>query len=188
MINQDCPLLIDVDEVLADFLGSCLKLAANKFNIFADRQSITKSNYCDALGCPSLDAVIDNEILTREFCYQIKPIAGGITFLRTLEERYGTDNVLVCTAPWQWDSRQTATGEWASQRYAWLRDVAKVPQDRVIMGKRKRHVQGILIDDSVKNCQKRPVDKSFCIAQPYNVEWTGNRGTYADCLKWLETQ
>lgn len=187
VINVDNPILVDVDDCIADFMGSCLRLAADKFNIFAKPEDCTKDPYWDALGCPTLEAVIDHEILHREFCYQIKPISAGIQFLRELESLYGTDNVLICTSPWKFDSRQTATGEWASQRYAWLRDVAKVPRDRVIMAKRKRHVQGILIDDSVKNCQQRPVDKSFCIAQPYNTDWLGNRGTYKDCLSWLES-
>lgn len=190
MIRKSLPetngvLLIDVDGVLADFTHACLKLAAEKFNIYKTPEDITKGEIWDDIGCPELKYEISREVIRNEFCYRMNPIPEGITFLREIERRYGIDNVIVCTSPWRGDARQTATGKWADQRYDWLRDKAGVDRDRVIMAKRKFLIPGILIDDDVNNLEVRKPMSSFCIAHPYNKGFNGPRGDYAACLDWL---
>jgi hypothetical protein len=170
------PILVDCDQVLSDFVQACLDLAAEKYNVFATKEDCTKDPPWDAIGCPYLPANINEAIAKGEFVYRMKPLAGGIEFLRDLETQFGERNVYICTAPWN--------GEWASQRLDWLRDIAKVPMKRVITTSCKYLVQGILIDDSVKHLVNR--DFGYCIAQPYNTEFKGPRGNYRECLEWLK--
>ena len=179
------PILVDCDDCIADFTGSALHLAAEKFNVFATPEDVTKPELWDSIGCPHLPVAIDDAVLDNDFVYRMKPIAAGMTFLRQLEAKYGVQNVYVCTAPWSSDSRgqEIATGEWASQRYAWLRDVARVPRKRVIMCNAKHLVNGVLIDDSPKNIKGR--DFGYCIAKPNNASYTGPRGNYGECFTWL---
>lgn len=187
MKELDLPLMVDADNVLIDFTGACLQLAADKFNVFKTPEDVTGSEIGPSIGCPALEYLIDDEVLHHEFTYRMKPLSAGVLFFKALEEIYGPDNVFVCTKPWGGDSRERATGEWASQRYAWLRDHLGVLRNRVYMaGGRKQHVQGILIDDSVKNLEKRSPGQAFCIAHPYNTGYTGPRGNYQDCLEWLK--
>src|SRR5688572_16761649 len=117
-------ILVDVDNCLSDLTGSLLQLAADKFNIFASREQHTEDRLSASIGCPGLDYILDEEILHREFCYRMQLLEGAEAFFRTLEETYGKDHVFICTKPWAApeDRRERATGEWASQRYAWLRD------------------------------------------------------------------
>src|SRR5690606_20385721 len=129
----DLPILVDCDGVLSDCVGAFLKLAAEKLNIFALPEDITREEIGPSIGCPSLKYMVDDEVLHREFCYQMKPIVAGVQFFKTLEDIYGPENVFVCTKPWGGDSRERATGEWASQRYAWLRDHLGVLRNRVHM-------------------------------------------------------
>lgn len=186
MKQIETDLLADCDNVLSDLTGAYLKLAAEKFNIFATREQHTQREFGPSIGCPAFEYAIDDEVLHREFCYRIPPIPEGVRFFKQLEEIYGKENVYVCTKVWGGDQRERATGEWASQRYAWLRDHLGVRRDRVFMCSAKHKVPGILIDDSVSHLQSRPAGNGFCIAHPYNTEWTGPRGNYQDCLKWLE--
>lgn len=186
MKELDLPLIVDCDNVLSDLTESFLRLAAEKFNVFKTPEDVTGDGIGQSIGCPALEYLIDDEIMHRDFCYRMKPLSAGIAFFKTLEEIYGKDNVYVCTKPWGGDSRERATGEWASQRYAWLRDHLGVLRNRVYMAGIKKHVQGYLIDDMPKNLQHRPENQTFCIAHPYNVSYTGRRGNYQDCLEWLK--
>lgn len=179
-------ILVDCDNVLSDITGSFIQLAADKFNVFATREQHTEEEFGPSIGCPGLEYAIDEAVLHHEFCYRMKLLPGAEAFFRTLEDTYGKDNVYACTKPWRGDHREKATGEWASQRYAWLRDKLGISRSRVHMCAAKHMVQGILIDDSVKNLDKRAAGEAFCIAYPYNKAYTGPRGGYAECLVWLK--
>jgi 5'(3')-deoxyribonucleotidase len=179
-------LLIDCDNVLSDFTRACLDLAARQFNVFAKPEDVTSNDIGVSIGCPALEHLISEETLHREFCYRMQPIAKGVTFFKTLEETYGKDRVSVCTKIWRGDSREKASGEWASQRLAWLRDHLGVNKGRVFMCDNNHMVDGILIDDSAKNLEKRKPGSGFCIEHPYNVGYSGPRGGYAECLDWLK--
>lgn len=182
---------MDCDGVLSQCVESFLQLAADKFNVFATPGQVTGDQIGPSIGCPGLEYLIDEQVLHHEFVYRMKPITEGLEFFKTLEETYGKDNVYVCTKVWSGgpgDNREKATGEWASQRYAWLRDHLGVLRKRVYMAGVKKHVQGILIDDSINNLKGRPKGHTFCIARPYNTGYGGPRGDYQDCLEWLKNQ
>lgn len=180
-------LTVDCDEVLSQFGNEVLRVAAARYNVFKTVDDLTHELYEVALGCPHLPRDISEEVLNAEFTYRMKPITAGIEFLRTLESLYGKENVYVCTSPWGGgDSREKATGEWASQRYAWLRDYANVPRKRVIMASNKDLVapDGILIDDSVRHLKNRKY--GFCIATAANASYKGPRGNYQDALNYIK--
>jgi 5'(3')-deoxyribonucleotidase len=184
---MDPTLLIDCDQVLSNFADEVLRVAAARYNVFMTPEELTNENFEVSLGCPHLLRDISEEVLEAEFCYRMKPIVKGIEFLRTLENTYGKKNVFICTAPWGGgDSREKATGEWASQRYQWLRDFAGIQRKRVIMANNKDLVapQGILVDDSIRHLNNRQY--GFCIATPSNTKYKGPRGNYDQCLAWIK--
>jgi 5'(3')-deoxyribonucleotidase len=178
-------ILVDCDEVCADFVGSALALAAKCYNVFATREDVTDEKIEVSLGCPHLPRDIEEEVIHREFVYRMKPIAEGIEFLRTLESLYGDDRVFINTAPWYGDVRQRATGHWAQQRYDWLRDYAGVGSKRVILANAKFLVAPdcVLVDDSISKLEGRK--KAFCLARPHNTSYSGPRGNYAQALEWI---
>lgn len=179
-------LLVDCDEVLSDFVGSSLALAAKLYNVFSTRDDVTDGKIEVSLGCPHLPRDIEQEVMYGDFVYRMKPITEGIEFLRALESLYGADRVFICTTPWKGDKLQRATGEWTSQRYNWLRDYAGVSSNRVIMASAKYLVapDDVLIDDSVSKLNGRK--KAFCIARPHNTGYSGPRGNYAQALEWIK--
>jgi hypothetical protein len=175
MSAQRC-ILVDCDGVIANMTHSVLQLARDKANVFdKGEEDITAWDYGASLGWPGVNHAIDEAVLHHEFVYRMVPFAGAFAALRRLEARFGKDNVLVCTSPW--------CGEWAAQRYAWLKDFADVDHGRVIMCKQKHRIPGFLIDDCVDNFRYRNFNDSFLIARPHNAGSLLTRGTLDEAVE-----
>lgn len=185
LVDGMIPIHVDCDQVLSHFIPECLKLAAKNYNVFARFEDCTQREVWESIGCPYLPRDIDEEVIHREFCYRMEPISEGLEMLRELEARYGKDNVHILTKPWDSDGRGRATGQWAEQRFNWLRDHCGIGRDRIGMISNKHFVSGLLIDDSVKHIEGRKY--GFCIAQPYNTSYDGPRGTHAEALEYVDS-
>lgn len=172
------PILVDCDGVLANMDRSVLALAAEHGILDKTEADITTWDYADCLGWIGVDAAVDRAVREREFVYRMQPYPGAFMALRRLEATFGVDNVFVCTA--------TSSGDWAHQRYDWLRDFAGVAHKRVIMTTAKRHVAGFLIDDKPKNLEGRPWEQAFLVARPHNAsERRFIRGTLEQAVENL---
>lgn len=177
------PILVDCDGVISNLSRSVLRLAHER-SIALDKgeDDITTWEYTTCLGWDYVNAAITNAIRDRDFVYRMHPYPGAFAALRRLEAKFGADNVLVCTSPWN--------AEWAAQRYAWLADFAGVPSKRVIMCSAKHWVPGFLIDDHVNNFDGRHWTDSFLVARPANEENPAKlrRGTLNEAVELLVSQ
>jgi hypothetical protein len=171
------PILVDCDGVLADLIGSVLRLAHERAGIYKTEDQITHYDYGHALEWPRWWVEVETAVREREFVYRMRPYAGAIKLLRELESHAGKENVFVCTKPWG------GLPDWLAQRSAWLIDVAGVPTERQIHISSKRLVPGFLIDDDPSNLVDRGFHDSFCIARPWNTRAPFTRGTLADAVK-----
>lgn len=182
------PILVDCDEVLADFTRAALDIAARDLNVHLRKEDLHVWDFISPV--PGLREAITRAV-NDGLCRNLLPCDGAGEFLDELERRYGSENVLVLTRPWT-----TAPGvvskTWLCQRAAWL-EAFGVPENRLIQtGAPKRLFPGILLDDAPHNVVDRPAGQRYCIARPWNrnpAELNGcPRGTYAECLSYLRTQ
>lgn len=175
---MNLPILIDCDEVLSDFVGRVLELAAEFGGIYANREQITGWDMSKVLGWPGLDACVTERINKRELCFRLEETPGAISWLRQVEAEFGVDRVFICTSPWN--------AEWASQRMAWL-ERRGVPKSRQIQCSAKHLIPGYLIDDAAHHAARRPPGQAFIIDAPWNRgECPGTpRGNHEAALAWL---
>jgi 5'(3')-deoxyribonucleotidase len=179
------PILIDCDEVLADFVGTCLQLARDKAGIHAAEDQITGWNIGEAIGWQGLDAAITHAITYNDLTARIKEIPSAVAWLRDVEDTFGKDRVYICTSPWN--------AEWAGQRAAWLA-ARGVPIGRQIQMSAKYLLPGLLIDDALHHIEgdarrpARPDGSGFLLAKPWNkkAKPTTPRGDYAAAMQWLK--
>ena len=177
------PILVDCDGVLADFEQAVLDIASRTFDVHVTKDQLTRWDQVCMLHPELRDAV--SRAVNHGLCRNLLPCDGAGDFMSALERAFGADNVLVLTRPWT-----TAPGvvckSWLAQRAAWL-ETFGVPENRLIQtGAPKRHVPGFLIDDGPHNLGHRAPGSEFCIARPWNADVKCPRGTYADCLRYLE--
>jgi hypothetical protein len=172
------PILVDCDGVLSDFMEVCLRIARETFGREHTEAEITQWDTEKALNLPGLFAEIERQI-NHGLCRNMQPLDGAREFLDALESRFGKENVLVLTTPWN--------KVWLPQRAAWLEDFG-VPEKRQIQTQApKRYVQGFLIDDGPHNLGQRPIGQEYCIARPWNADVKCPRGSYSECLAYLQT-
>jgi 5'(3')-deoxyribonucleotidase len=176
---SDLPILLDCDEVLTDFVGACLDLAAREGGVYATRDEITGWDIGKAIGWPKLNDAITFAVNNKELCARLKEVPGSIPWLRDVEATFGADRVYVCTSPWN--------GRWADQRIDWLA-FHGVPLKRVIQMSNKKLVPGYLVDDALHHIEARPAGTGFLIAQPWNKAGEGlyPRGDHTAALAWLK--
>lgn len=178
MPRTEKPILVDCDGVISNMSRSVLALAWER-SIALDKTEADIHNweYTISLEWREANCAITDAIRDREFVYRMQPYPGAFLALRRLEERFGKDNVLICTSPWNAD--------WASQRYAWLQDFAGVAKQRVVMCSRKELIPGFLIDDHAKNLEGRPFHDAYLVARPHNVGAPFIRGTLQQAVELL---
>jgi 5'(3')-deoxyribonucleotidase len=181
------PILVDCDEVLADFTRAALDVAERELGVVMRKEDLHVWDFIKPV--PGLREAITRAVASG-LCRNLLPCDGAGEFLSELERTYGEDNVLVLTRPWT-----TAPGvvckSWLAQRAAWLEDFG-VPEHRLIQtGVRKGYFLGVLIDDAAHNLADREAGQRYCIARPWNRDTSTlggcPRGTYAECLAYLRT-
>lgn len=180
------PILVDCDEVLADFTGAAIAVAERELGVTLTKEGITTWDFISPV--PGL-----REALTRAvndgLCRNLLPCDGAGDFLSELERRYGKDNVLVLTRPWT-VAPGVASKTWLAQRAAWLEDFGVAENRQIQTGVPKLRVPGFLIDDALHNVRDRAQGQRYCLARPWNAnpaELGGcPRGTYAQCLAYLK--
>jgi len=141
MTDQKRPLvLLDVDGVLADFVGGVLEIVEDVTGLARDREEIDRFDFCDALGVGVDDArVIKRAMASRGFCDCLAPCEGARDGVRALQE---IAEVRVITTPW--DSSET----WTYERESWLWRHFKIPAKHVMHVREKFRVPAdAFVDD-----------------------------------------
>lgn len=161
-------LLIDVDGVLADFVGSVLADTRDlKFTF--DRTQVR--NFYDVFDL--LPVHIRNQcydrISTVGWCEKIEPYEGAKAFMQRINS--SSREVYACTTPW-------ATSEhWLQERRKWLYQHVGLQATRIISCHDKTLVRGdVLVEDKAENviawAGVNPDSLGILIDQPWNASFT----------------
>ncbi len=139
---MSCVILLDVDGVLADFMGEVIRWA----NYFAQAEKYTRTSFpnyevFDQL-TPREKQYVFSQITEEGFCGSIPVIHGahdGVELLRNYGEVY------FVISPW-WSSRH-----WIHERTKWLEHHFKVKNSHMVHTSAKHLVRGdLLVDDRVE--------------------------------------
>lgn len=138
-------ILIDADDVLADFMGAALKLINDTLGADYQRHQIDKWDIFDALGIPEQQFILDDAVINNRFCANIEPIPGAREMVDRLQHAFG--NVYVVTSPYD-------APNWMNERQKWLEEHMGVPLDFQLHARAKHTVAGcVLIDDKPQNLE-----------------------------------
>lgn len=139
---------MDVDGVLADFLGSALRIVNDMLNTKHLPSDVAEFDFCRSLGIDSNDAAnIKRRIgSTPGFARSIAVLPGakrGVIRLREVADVY------VVTAPWNSNST------WTSEREGWLDQHFGIPYSRVVHTSAKHVCAGdVLVDDRTETLER----------------------------------
>lgn len=135
--------LLDVDGVLADYVGGVCYAAWEKANAVANEKDVTEWSIEDSLQLNEEQrAIVKRAIRAPGFCACLKPIAGSRLAVRTLLDRA---DVYFVTTP-------TDSPFWMHERTAWLQDYYGAAFDKIIFTHEKHLVRGdVIIDDKLSN-------------------------------------
>ena len=132
--------LLDVDGVLADFIGGVLDLVEHVTGLCREREDVDRFDFCEALGLRGDDArAVKRAIAERGFCERLLPYEGARLGVRALQE---IADVYIVTSPWN------SCPTWTYERESWLWRHFKIPSSRVIHARAKHRVAGdVFVDD-----------------------------------------
>jgi len=154
------PILVDCDGVLCDFIHSAARWLGQ------DSALVKSWNMLEDWGMSPFQQQLFWEDGLAERVAQTAPtFQGSYTMLHSLEQAYGKENILICTAP-----PPANLPNWASIRNRWLNHYFKIDSRRVIHCMSKDLVLGaVLIDDGDHNLASFPGPR-VCVARPWNTQ------------------
>lgn len=140
--------LLDVDGVLADFVGGYLRLLAEHTGIVATHEQVTQFDIGASLGLTKDQAARMKRAVgsAEQFARSLSPLPGAIEGVRALQE---VADVWIATSPW--NSNPT----WCHDREWWLKEHFGIPHARVTHTSAKHMLRGdFLVDDKTETLQK----------------------------------
>ena len=131
--------LLDVDGVLADFVGPYLDAVHDLTKIKHQREDVKTWRISESLGLTDeIKAAVDVKVKSAGFCAGLPVITGAKEGVKALEN---IADVYIATSPWRGPN-------WSHERVEWLEKHFGIDQDRVMQGKAKFLLDGdVLIDD-----------------------------------------
>lgn len=158
-------ILLDVDGVLADFVGPVISWA-NGLRRAGDppytRQGITEFDLLKAWGIGHMWGELDRLVVRPGFCDALDPVPGAREFLFDLQQ---VADVVIVTSPWK------SSPTWCFERRNWLEKRLGYTGE-VVFTKRKDLVRGdVLIDDAAEHTDTFP-GVGLLLDQPWNQHAT----------------
>jgi len=134
--------LLDVDGVLADFIGAWVALARKEVPDFTEHD-VTSWEFFDSpkLADADLREWIEEETCKPGFCFGLKPLGGAIDGAKSLlqDERVA---VRIATSPW-------SSQHWMHERASWLAHWLDISERDVIFTHHKDLLRAhYLVDDN----------------------------------------
>lgn len=157
--------LVDVDDVLADFYTAVLRIAGEILGRDVSAEPRTTWDIIDALGFTDAQTAAFKQAVGRSaFCASLAPHLGareGITRLREIADVYAV------TAPFH-------SLYWVSERDWWLAEHFDFTRKQIVHTDAKYLVKGdVFVDDKpdhVRQWAARHTGAAVLWAQPYNVD------------------
>ncbi len=138
--------LLDVDGVLADFIGRVCATIYNLSGLERTPEQVTEFDFCRSLALPADVARLVKRHISEEpgWWSSLEPLPGAVEGVARLRE---VADVYIVTSPW--NSCRT----WLHEREAWLATHFGIPHSRVIACSAKHLVAGdMLVDDKTETC------------------------------------
>lgn len=162
--NYEPRILIDVDGVLADFMGAVLSFVNtrhgtnfNHHDMYDDFRVVIKEYHTQEL---------ENFIKSEGFCQMLKVLPGAIEGVQKLRD-LGWD-IMFVTSPYK------DAPTWAYDRMKWLERYFGATREDVIFARNKKYVHGVtLIDDLPRNCiewSRYNQACSYMYERPWNIK------------------
>lgn len=160
--------LLDVDEVLADFVGRVLELVRRITGRNVTREEITCWDIAVALKLTPEEAAEKARLIKEPgFCAGLEPLPGAIDGVREIRE-YA--DVRAVTSPFK-------SKTWASEREEWLCEHFGFRREQIVQTPGKDIVFGdVLIDDKLETCQNWQARWRESTAILFSCPWNQDRG------------
>lgn len=181
--------LLDVDGVLADFIGGVLDVVYEVTDKQRQREEIDQFDFCKALG---LTAGERREVMAtigyrRKFCARLLPFPGAFDGIERLADLAA---IHVVTSPW--NSNET----WTHEREWWLNHHFAIPHSHVTHTSAKHLIAGDwLVDDKTETCERwqaaHPSGVAVQWITPHNRKdgWTGRAtNSWDELCRWVGGQ
>lgn len=154
-------ILVDVDGVLADFVGPVLGKIQEVSGLVYTYSDVAR----DVRFLPGYSEDIENYVLSEGFCKSLPVISGSLQFVQDLQD-CGFKIVYV-TSPYY------GSKTWSHERTSWLEDNFGANRDNIIFARNKKYVHGhALVDDKPENViewSKYWNRLSYLVEQPWNT-------------------
>jgi 5'(3')-deoxyribonucleotidase len=140
--------LLDVDGILADFIGAALLALRAESGIVVPRETVTTWEVFDSLPpeAQSYKTRVYELMKGKLGCFSMRPYDGSQEGVRRLQ---GLADVVIVTSPFP-DS-----DFWMSEREKWLKSHFGITRERIIHTCSKHHVKGdFLVDDKTSHVLK----------------------------------
>lgn len=158
-------ILLDVDGVLADFIGPVVTWANSLRRAGGPphtREQITQFDMLKAWGIAHMWGELDRHVVKPGFCEALEPVPGAREFVAALSR---TAEVVIVTSPWK------TSPTWCFERRNWLEKCMGWTGE-VMFTKRKDLVRGdVLIDDAAEHTDAFP-GVGLLLDQPWNQHAT----------------
>lgn len=170
-------ILVDVDGVLADYVGAILAGVNETLGTSFRHEDVTQWNISEALGIGS--QTVRDFAVSPDLVRGLEPIRGAKEGFKMLDQ---TQYVYVVTCPGD-------TPTWTSDREAWLWKHFQFPRSRVVHTYCKHIIQGdMLIDDNVDNVRAWAAEHKYGVALLWDRPWNqrADVGRYTRVKSWEE--
>lgn len=163
--------VLDVDGVLADFVGATLQFLERNYGVYAD--DLKSWDFLDHPALRAYQKVAKGHWATPEFCANLAPLPGTVAAVQQI--RVWAD-IKFATSP------MSTNPTWIPERNAWLATYFGAQEGDVLHTHKKSESPGhIFVDDKYDNVveyqQVHPTALVFLRTQSYNVDtpWKGRR-------------
>lgn len=164
-MQSELTLLIDVDDVMVDLLGSVIEHIKVVEGTTYPRDVFVKHEFFDSINRQDLRPAWKLKIDKGNYVYNLKEIDGAIEAIETFRSM---DIIMhPVTAP------MYGSATWIHERSLWLMERMKFPFDDQIHTAAKHMIYGdVMIDDRPKNLEgflkRNPNGKAMLFDQPWN--------------------
>lgn len=160
-------LLLDCDQVLADFVGAYLDTVADFTGITYKREALPSWKIQDHLPLTKEQKrLVSDAVRSEGWCARIKPCAGAVEGFAEIRD---ICDVRIVTSPWPGNY-------WAGERIEWLHHYFDIPLKHVYQLSEKESVWGdLIVDDkaeTVVDWQKKWHRSAYLWETPHNLQDT----------------
>lgn len=148
MDQQRKRVLLDVDGVLADFVGPALSLVEEATGRKYTREDVTAFDFAASLGLSLAEAALVKKAISyRANWWSTLPVIDGA--IDGVERLRSVSDVYVLTSPWN------SCPTWLHEREGWLKKHFGIPHSHILVGSAKHLVAGdMLVDDKTETLRE----------------------------------